>query len=78
MPSCSDSAECVTQTPVNTAVTEASKLSDKSENQELVSGLFFEITSDPDLARLIEAWPTLPEQIRTTINVLVDKHPSER
>ena len=66
----SDSAECATQTPANKAVTETSELSLTSENQELVSGLFSDTHSDPDLRGLIEAWPELPEHIKAAIKAL--------
>ena len=33
---------------------------------------------DPDLARLITAWPTLADHIKTEINRLIEKHSKER
>lgn len=77
MLSCSDSAECATQTPANTAVTATRKSGDKSENPNLVSGLFSEINSDPDFLQLIEAWPELPDHIKAAIKALVQTHVKE-
>jgi hypothetical protein len=75
--SCSGSAECTTQTPVNKAVTPTGKSGDKSENQELVSGLFSKINSDPDFLQMIEAWPQLPGHIKAAIKALVQTHTKE-
>ena len=33
--------------------------------------------NEPNLARLIKAWPRLPKQIKTQINHLVEKHFTE-
>jgi len=33
--------------------------------------------NDPDLAQLIQAWPTLPEHIKTKIKALVQTHKTE-
>ena len=32
---------------------------------------------DPDLARLVKAWPSLPKHIKTEINRLIEKHSVE-
>jgi hypothetical protein len=32
----------------------------------------------PDLARLIEAWPELPEETKTAIKALVQTHKAEK
>ncbi len=33
---------------------------------------------NPDLAQLIHAWPTLPKQVKSKINKLIQTHISER
>jgi hypothetical protein len=38
----------------------------------LPSGLPFSVESDPGLARIVAAWPTLPEAIRRAILALVN------
>ncbi len=35
-------------------------------------------TQDARLTRLIEAWPTLPEQTKTKIKGLIERHAAER
>jgi len=50
------------------AVTATGELSDKTENQNLVSGLFFE----EDLKKLIEAWPKLSVELRKAIVKMVE------
>jgi hypothetical protein len=32
---------------------------------------------DPDLVESVKAWPTLPEQTKTQIKGLIEKHPTE-
>ncbi len=71
MPSCSDPDEHVAQTAANKALTATGESGDKSGIQELVSGLFSEINSDPDFLQLIEAWPELPAHIKAAIKALV-------
>lgn len=35
------------------------------------------VQKHPDLARLIQAWPTLPKQVKIEINTLIEKHSTE-
>jgi len=32
------------------------------------------LPKEPELCQIIEAWPDLPEQVKETINKLVEKH----
>ena len=59
------------QTPTNTAVTETGELSDKSGNQELVSGLFSKSEIDADLKLIIERWDGLSVELRQAIVKMV-------
>jgi hypothetical protein len=36
------------------------------------------VAVDPELARIIDAWPTLPEPIRRTMLALVDARQEDR
>jgi hypothetical protein len=65
------------------ALTPTGKSGDKSENPNLVSGLFFgsgfhasEVPTD--LAKVIAAWPQLPEHIKAAIKALVQTHKVEQ
>ena len=57
-----------TQSPENKAVTKTGESSGKSENENLVSGLF----SDPDFRLIAERWPELPEHIKAAVKALVE------
>ena len=50
---------------------------EKSESV-LASCLAQIVQKHPDLARLIEAWPTLPKQHKTKIMELVEEHSNGR
>jgi len=43
-----------------------------------VAVLHADYQKHPDLARLIQAWPTLPEQAKTTIKALIQTHKAEK
>ncbi len=73
----SNPAGRISQPTEDKALTETGKSGDKSENQELVSGLFSEINSDPDFRQLIEAWPELPGHIKAAIKALVQSSAKE-
>ena len=60
------------------ALTETGKSSDKSENPNLVSGLFSKSDFDADLKLVIEAWPSLPEHIKAAIKALIQTHKAEK
>jgi len=53
-------------------------LRSKSENQNLVSGLFSALENDLDLRLVVEKWPELPEHIKAAIKALVQTHKSEK
>jgi hypothetical protein len=76
--SCSHPAECVAQTPTNKVVTATGKSGDKSENPNLVSGLFSDTDFDPDLLQFIEAWPDLPDHIKAAVKALIQTHKAEK
>ena len=51
----------------HTAITE-------SEQSVLASCLALSVQDHPDLARLIEAWPSLPDDIKAQITNLISEH----
>ena len=67
MPSVSNDSEHVTQPTDIKQLTARGELSDNSENQNLVSGLFFE----EDLQAVVEAWPELSVELRQAIVKMV-------
>ena len=67
----------------DTALTETGRLGDKSENQNLVSGLFFgsgfhNAELPTDLAKVVENWPQLPKHIKAAINALIQAHKAQQ
>ncbi len=66
-----------TQHPENKPLTETDTTDTKSENQNLVSGLFSALENDPDLRLVIESWPELPEHIKAAIKALVQAYKTE-
>ena len=56
-----------TQHPGNKPLTETDKPSSKSENHNLISGLFSTLENAPDLAQLVKTWPELPEHIKAGV-----------
>ena len=61
----------------NTSLTEADKPDRKSENQNLVSGLFSTLENDQDLRLIVESWPELPEHIKAAIKALIQTYKTE-
>jgi len=59
------------QTPTNKALTE-------NTNPVLSTGLDNLVQKYPELARLIEAWPELPEDTKMAIKALVQTHEAEK
>ncbi len=55
------------QTTDNKVLIETAKSGDKSENPNLVSGLFFESEIDADLRTVIERWDELSVELREAI-----------
>jgi len=60
------------------ALTPTGKSGDKSENPNLVSGLFSKSEIEPDFLQLIEAWPSLPEHIKAAIKALIQTHKTKK
>jgi hypothetical protein len=56
-----------TQDITNTALTE-------NKNHVLPFRLTFLLQKYPDLAAIVEAWPTLPGHIRAAVKVLIQAH----
>ncbi|MBW7991620.1 MAG: hypothetical protein FVQ84_16625 [Planctomycetes bacterium] len=56
-----------TQHPENKPLTETDKTMSKSDNHNLISGLFSILENAPDLAQLVKTWPELPEHIKAGI-----------
>ena len=50
----------------------------QNENPVLATGLDKILQEDADLRALIEAWPGLPEQIKTAIKALIESHRVEK
>jgi hypothetical protein len=59
------------QTLENKSLTETDNLNGKSENQNLVSGLFSTIENDQELRLIVEKWPVLPKHIKAAIKALL-------
>ena len=83
LPKSQSPAEHAIQGVDNTALTETGKSGDKSENQNLVSGLFFESEIHTpelptDLGKVVAAWPQLPEHIKAAINALIQTHQAQQ
>ena len=74
----SNSIKPSSQVPENKEVTNLKENGGTSENQELVSGLFFESENDPDLKLILQRWPELPEHIKAAIKALVQTHKTEK
>ncbi len=68
----------ITQHSETTTVTEKDKPNSKSENRNLVSGLFSTLENAPDLRLVVEKWPELPEHIKAAIKALVQTQPKEK
>jgi len=66
------------QHPENKPLTETDKPNRKSENQNLVSGLFSTLKNDPNLRLVVEKWSGLPEHIKAAIKALVQTHIKEK
>jgi len=60
------------QTTEDKAVTTTGESSGNSENQNLVSGLFFALENDPDLKLIIEKWSELSVELRRAIVKMID------
>ncbi len=67
----SNSTKSSSQTPDNKQLTTFNSDSKNPENQELVSGLFFELENDPELKQIITKWSELPEHIKAAIRALI-------
>jgi len=65
------------QSTEDKALTPTGESGDKSENPNLVSGLFSKSEIEPDFLQLIEAWPSLPEHIKAAIKALIQTHKAE-
>ena len=64
--------------PENTGITRASVPSGAESGALGAERALAEAPSDPDLARLIEAWPALPEAIKAGILAMVAAAAGER
>ncbi|MCP4612505.1 MAG: hypothetical protein GY845_27720 [Planctomycetes bacterium] len=67
-----------TQHPENKPLTETDKPGNKSENYNLVSGLFSTLENAPDLRLIVEKWPELPEHIKAAIKALVQTQTKDK
>ena len=61
------------QSAGNTALTKARNKPDSAENQELVSGLFFEQEIEADLRKVIDRWSEISPELRDAILKLVSR-----